>query len=40
LLTAYGGTAAAGWTAADVREVFRQALCSLASQVIHATTAR
>ncbi len=40
LLAAYGGTAAAGWTAADVREVFRQALCSLASQVIHAATAR
>jgi len=40
LLAAHGGTAAAGWTAAEVREVFRQALCSLASQVIHATTAR
>lgn len=40
LLAAHGGPNAAGWTAADVREVFRQALCSLASQVIHATTAR
>jgi len=40
LLAAHGGVAASGWTAADVREVFRQALCSLASQVIHATTAR
>lgn len=40
LLAAYGGPNAAGWTAGEVREVFRQALCSLASQVIHATTAR
>jgi hypothetical protein len=40
LLAAHGGPAAAGWTTADVREVFRQALCSLASQVIHATNAR
>jgi DNA-directed RNA polymerase specialized sigma24 family protein len=40
LLAACGGPTASGWTAADVREVFRQALCSLASQVIHATTAR
>jgi len=40
LLAAHGGAPAAGWTATEVREVFRQALCSLASQVIHATTAR
>lgn len=40
LLAAHGGAAASGWTAADVREVFRQALCSLASQVIHATNTR
>jgi hypothetical protein len=40
LLAADGGAAASGWTAADVREVFRQALCSLASQVIHATNTR
>jgi hypothetical protein len=40
LLVAHGGPAAAGWTAADVREVFRQALCSLASQVIQATNSR
>jgi hypothetical protein len=40
LLVAHGGQAAAGWTAADVREVFRQALCSLASQVIHAANLR
>lgn len=40
LLAANGGPHASGWTPAEVREVFRQALCSLASQVIHATTAR
>ncbi|MGO9432901.1 MAG: hypothetical protein ACLPH3_21315 [Terracidiphilus sp.] len=40
LLASHGGPAALGWSAADVREVFRQALCSLASQVIHATNAR
>ena len=40
LLAAHGGPAAAGWTATEVREVFRQALCSLASQVIHATSVR
>jgi hypothetical protein len=39
LLATHGGPAASGWTATDVREVFRQALCSLASQVIHATNA-
>jgi DNA-directed RNA polymerase specialized sigma24 family protein len=31
---------AAIWTAESVREVFRQALCSLASQLIHANTAK
>ncbi len=40
LLAAHGGPKAAAWTSADVGEVFRQALCSLASQVIHATTGR
>ena len=40
LLNAHAGPAAFGWSASEVREVFRQALCSLASQVIHATTAR
>jgi hypothetical protein len=40
LLKAHGGPQAAGWTAEAVREVFRQGLCSLASQLIHATTAR
>ena len=36
LLAAHGGPSAAGWTAAGVRETFRQGLCSLASQLIHA----
>ncbi len=40
LLASCGGSAASGWTAEAVREVFRQALCSLASQLIHATTER
>ena len=38
LLAAYGGPNAKGWTAEAVRETFRQALCSLASQLIHAGT--
>jgi hypothetical protein len=37
LLVAHGGPGAAGWTPDAVRELFRQALCSLASQLIHAT---
>lgn len=37
LLSAHGGAAAAGWTAGAVRETFRQGLCSLASQLIHAS---
>jgi hypothetical protein len=40
LLASCGGSAANGWTGEAVREVFRQALCSLASQLIHATTVR
>lgn len=40
LLVAHGGAAAAGWTPASVREIFRQGLCSLASQLLHASTAR
>lgn len=36
LLAAHGGPEAAGWTADSVREISRQALCSLASQLIHA----
>ena len=38
LLAEHGGTHAAGWTPEAVRELFRQGLCSLASQLIHATT--
>ena len=37
MLAAHGGAAAAGWTSEAVRELFRQGLCSLASQMIHAT---
>lgn len=40
MLAANGGPEAAGWTAEAVREIFRQGLCSLASQLIHATVAR
>jgi len=40
LLAAHGGLAAAGWTSTTVREVFRQGLCSLASQLIHASAGR
>jgi hypothetical protein len=37
LLTEYGGPKAAGWTAEGVRSVFRQGLCSIASQLIQAS---
>jgi DNA-directed RNA polymerase specialized sigma24 family protein len=37
LLVAHGDPQAAGWTPEAVREVFRQGLCSLASQLIHAS---
>jgi hypothetical protein len=37
MLAAHGGPAASGWTPEAVRELFRQGLCSLASQMIHAT---
>jgi hypothetical protein len=37
LLAEHGGSRAAGWNADEVRELFRQGLCSLASQLIHAT---
>jgi hypothetical protein len=37
LLAGHGGRRAAGWTPEAVRELFRQGLCSLASQLIHAT---
>jgi hypothetical protein len=40
LLKSRGGPVAAGWTPEEVREVFRQGLCSLASQLIHATAER
>jgi hypothetical protein len=36
LLAMHGGAAAASWTADAVRGVFRQGLCSLASQLIQA----
>lgn len=38
VLARHGGPHAAGWNAEAVRELFRQGLCSLASQLIHATT--
>ncbi|MGD0914649.1 MAG: hypothetical protein ABR928_22365 [Terracidiphilus sp.] len=37
LLAAHGGPDAEGWTSGAVRDVFRQGLCSLASQLIHET---
>lgn len=40
LLAEHGGPAAAGWTADAVRELFRQGLCSLASQILHASAPR
>jgi len=40
LLAEHGGKAAEEWTPDTVRSSFRQALCSLASQLIHATQGR
>jgi hypothetical protein len=40
LLAEHGGPKAAGWTAGAVSETFRQGLCSLASQMLHNTSAR
>jgi hypothetical protein len=40
MLASHGGTNAAEWTADAVREIFRQGLCSLASQLIQATAVR
>jgi len=40
LLQAHSGSQAAPWTLEAVREVFRQALCSLASQLLHASAER
>lgn len=37
ILSEHGGKCAKGWNADAVREIFRQGLCSLASQLIHAT---
>jgi hypothetical protein len=37
MLAAHGGAAATGWNPEAVRELYRQGLCSLASQMIHAT---
>jgi hypothetical protein len=37
MLAAHGGAKAAGWTAEAVRSVFREGLCSLASQLLHAS---
>src|ERR1035438_5867331 len=39
MLVAHGGPQAAGWTVDAVREVCRQGLCSLASQLIQASNA-
>ncbi|HEY2471312.1 MAG TPA: hypothetical protein VGI45_26195 [Terracidiphilus sp.] len=36
ILAEHGGKGADGWNADAVREIFRQGLCSLASQLIHA----
>lgn len=38
LLAELGGPKAASWTPQGVRETFQQGLCSLASQLIHATS--
>jgi hypothetical protein len=40
LLAVNGGAEVVGWNANEVREIFRQGLCSLASQLLHATTTR
>jgi len=40
LLQTHGGAQAAGWTPEAVRETFRQGLCSLASQLLHASAAK
>jgi hypothetical protein len=40
LLSAHGGTNVAAWSLDAVRMVFRQGLCSLASQLLHASAAR
>jgi len=40
MLAGHGGESAKGWTGDAVREIFRQGLCSLASQLIQATTTK
>jgi DNA-directed RNA polymerase specialized sigma24 family protein len=40
LLKAHGGPQAAAWSPEAAREVFRQGLCSLASQLLHASAER
>lgn len=40
MLAEHGGKGAEGWDREAVREIFRQGMCSLASQLIHATTGR
>jgi hypothetical protein len=40
LLAAHGGPGSESWTENAVRDVFRQGLCSLASQLIHASAGR
>jgi DNA-directed RNA polymerase specialized sigma24 family protein len=40
LLKAHGGPQASGWTPGMAREVFRQGLCSLASQLLQASAAQ
>jgi DNA-directed RNA polymerase specialized sigma24 family protein len=40
MLAEHGGPRAVGWTADAVRDTFRQGLCSLASQLLHATSGR
>jgi DNA-directed RNA polymerase specialized sigma24 family protein len=40
MLVEHGGPQAAGWTVDAVREFCRRGLCSLASQLIQASTAR
>ena len=40
MLAEHGGKGAEGWNGEAVREIFRQGMCSLASQLIHASTAR
>jgi Sigma-70, region 4 len=40
MLSVHGGSRASGWNSAAVRELFRQGLCSLASQLLHASATR